>query len=126
MATPPFGPLTYLYVGSADVGRDIDYYRDVLGAEVVWDSEAFGTRVAAVRLAAGPLVLLAGHRPARSVIQIYQVPSLRTVSGTLRKRGWKPKGEAFGVPDGSCLLFEDPTGNELAILEVLRPDAMLH
>lgn len=124
-AKPPLGRLLYLYVGSSDVGRDVRYYEETLGAIVVWDSTAFGTRVAALKLGEGPLVLLAGHRAPRSVIQVYQVEKLRAAAGKLRKRGWKPKGDAFGVPDGPCLLFEDPTGNELAILEVARPDAML-
>lgn len=122
---PPLGRLLYLYVGSSDVAKDLGYYRDTLGAAVAWDSTAFGTRVAAVRVGEGPLLLLAGHRAPRSVIQVYQVPRLRGAAASLRKRGWKPKGDAFGVPDGPCFLFEDPTGNELAILEVSRPDAML-
>lgn len=121
----PLGRLVYLYMGSADVARDLAYYADVLEAPIAWDSTAFGTRVAAVRLGEGPLLLLAGHRPKGSVIQIYEVPKLRAAAAALRKRGWRPKGDAFGVPDGPCFLFEDPSGNELAILEISRRDAML-
>ena len=35
---PPFGDLVYLYVGTADFERDLAYYRDTLGAPVVWVS----------------------------------------------------------------------------------------
>ena len=31
---------------STDVARDLGYYEDVLGAEIVFAIEAFGTRVA--------------------------------------------------------------------------------
>src|SRR5713101_1043628 len=73
----PFGPLRYLYVGSKSAQKDLDYYTKVLGAEKVWDISSSGTRVAAVRLGKGPLVLLADHRPAGSCIMIFQVKSLR-------------------------------------------------
>jgi hypothetical protein len=54
---PPFGKLEYLYVGTVDFERDVAYYRDVLGAEVVWAFHAFGARVAALRVCAGPLLV---------------------------------------------------------------------
>ena len=63
---PPLGRLAYLYVGTAAFERDRAYYRDVLGAELVWAFHAFGARVAAFRVCQGPLVLLADHRPAPS------------------------------------------------------------
>ena len=46
----PFGRLRYLYMGTSDVQKDLDYYAEVLGAEKVWDISSFGTRVAALRL----------------------------------------------------------------------------
>lgn len=122
--SPPFCRLEYLYVGSADVGKDLRFYRDVLGAEVVWDHTASGTRVAAVRLGEGPLWLLAGHRRTPSAMPIWLVPDLAKAERTLKERGWKEAAEPVEVPDGPCLVFHDPSGNPLAILQSVRPHAL--
>jgi len=119
---PPFGTLRYLYIGTKNVERDLDYYTEVLGAEKVWDISSFGTRVAALRLGKGPLLLLADHRPAGSCILIFQVDDLKATSEKLRKKGWKPEGEKFEIPEGPCYRFNDPSGNLLALLQVVRPD----
>jgi hypothetical protein len=120
----PFGSLRYLYVGSSDVLRDVAYYRDVLGGELVWWFEDFGTQVAGMRIGEGPDVLLAGHRPAPSVLPIYQVERLKATVKDLKARGWNKKEGPFGIPDGDCYTYEDPSGNEWAFFEETRPDAM--
>ncbi len=33
----PFGRLRYLYMGTSDVQKDVDYYTKVLGAKKIWD-----------------------------------------------------------------------------------------
>ncbi|MCA1814444.1 MAG: VOC family protein [Halobacteriales archaeon] len=122
----PFGELRYLYVGTEDTKRDLAYYRDVLGAEVVFDLEAFGAKVAAVRLTPqGPLWLLADHREAGSVLPCFAVPDLDKTVKAFRKRGWKEKAGPIEIPDGPCILFEDPSGNELAVYGNVRPDVLL-
>ena len=78
----PFGKLRYLYVGSKNVEKDLEYYTRVLGAVKVWDISSMGTRVAAVQLGEGPLILLADHRPAGSCILIFQVDSIKTLLRT--------------------------------------------
>lgn len=119
------GRLEYIYVGSADVEKDLAYYRDVLGAEVVWDFSEFGTRVAGVRLLGErPMVLIAGHRHAPSVLPVFAVNDLDVAERELRARGWTPKGARFGIPDGDCYLFADPSGNEWAMYEDTRPRAL--
>ena len=123
---PPFGRLKYLYVGTADYAKDAAYYLDVLGAERVWEFHEFDAWVGAFRLGEGPLVLLADHRPPKTVIQIYVVERLEACAKTLRARGWKEKGERFEVPDGPCYLFADPTGNEYALLEPSRGEPLEH
>jgi predicted enzyme related to lactoylglutathione lyase len=124
-ATMPLGRLEYLYMGSADVAQDLAYYRDVMGAEVVWDVSEFGTRVAGVRLfAQGPMVLIAGHRRSPSLLPVFAVDDLDAVEKDLRKKGWAPEGGRFGIPDGDCYLFKDPTGNEMAIYEDSRPHVL--
>ena len=121
----PIGRLEYLYMGSKDVARDLAYYVDVLGAEVVWDFSDFGTRVAGLRLwEEGPMLLLAGHRHAPSLLPVFAVGSFARVEPELRRRGWRPDGGKFGIPDGDCYLFKDPSGNEMAIYEDSRPHAL--
>lgn len=122
----PFGPLHYLYVGSKDTAADVRYYVDKLGAELVWDYKEFGAHVAAVRLGAGPLFLLADHRPPASVIFIYDVEDLRATRRELEKRGWSAQGEPFEVPDGPVLTFKDPTGNEIGLLQPDRSGVLEH
>lgn len=116
--------LVYLYVGSADVGRDLGFYRDQLGGEVVWRSEGFGAEVAAVRLGDGPLVLLADHREAQSVLPIWAVSDLDDEVARLRATGWTGDARRVEVPEGPCVVLVDPSGNEVALIERVRPGVM--
>ena len=117
----PFGKLRFLYVGTADTGRDLKWYEEALGARKKWRFKEFGADVAAVEIGDGPLVLLADHRKAPSVMPIYEVKDLAATAKDLKKRGWKPKGAKFEIPNGPCYVFEDPSGNEYAIFEDVRP-----
>ena len=57
-----FEQLDYLYVPSRDVGADVGYFTDTLGARLVFAIDAMGTRVAMVELTDGPpQIVLAGH-----------------------------------------------------------------
>ena len=116
--------LVYLYVGSADVGRDLSFYVDRLGGEMVWRSEGFGAEVAAVRLGDGPLVLLADHREAPSVLPIWAVSDLDEEMTWLRAAGWTGDARRVEVPDGPCVVLVDPSGNEVALIERVRPGVM--
>jgi predicted enzyme related to lactoylglutathione lyase len=117
----PIGALRYLYLGTSNIQKDLDYYTNVLEAKKLWDLSSFGTRVAALRLGEGPFILLADHRPSPSCIMIYEVDDLKRASGELRKRGWESLGEQFEIPEGPCYRFNDPSGNPLAILQITRP-----
>jgi hypothetical protein len=116
--------LAYLYVGSADVEGDLAFYRDQLGAEVMWDRQAMGTHVAAVRLGEGPLVLLADHREAGTVLPIWTVDDLDAALAVLKERGWNGPITRVEVPDGPCLLLADPSGTEIGLLHQVRPNVM--
>ena len=116
--------LVYLYVGSSDVGLDLTFYRDRLGGELVWRSEGFGAEVAAVRLGEGPLVLLADHRHPPSTLPIWAVEDLDDELERLRASGWSERARLVEVPDGPCAVLVDPSGNELALLERVRPGVM--
>ncbi|MGH2678800.1 MAG: VOC family protein [Actinomycetota bacterium] len=118
------GRLVYLYVGSKDVPADVAFYRDQLGAEVVWQRQAMGTEVAAVRLGDGPLVLLADHRDPGSVLPLWSVDDLDATAAALRDSGWTGRATRVEVPDGPCLLLQDPSGNEIGLLHQVRPGVM--
>ncbi len=114
----------YLYMGSNDVGRDVEFYVDRLEGELVWRFESHGTEVAAVRLGSGPLMLLAGHRDAPSVLQIWEVDDLERSVGELREAGWEGPETRVEVPDGPCLILHDHSGNEIGLLERVRPGVL--
>ena len=113
---PPLGDLKYLYVGTSRFDDDLEYYRDVVGRR--------NPRVAALRVAAGPLLLIADHRPAPSCLPVFGVDDLDAAVTSLKARGWRPDSGPFGIPDGPCYLFSDRSGNQLAIFGNERPDAL--
>lgn len=117
----PFGTLAYLYLGTANFERDLAYYRDILGAELVWNRTGFGAHVVAFRLGAGPLLLLADHRPAPSCMPVYEVADLKETGRALKKKGWRADGPSFEIPNGPCLAFEDLSRNRYAFFENVRP-----
>jgi predicted enzyme related to lactoylglutathione lyase len=121
----PRGRLEYLYMGTADFARDLAWWRDVMRGEVAWNFEAFGARVAALRVwEKGPLLLVADHRPAPSLLPVFAVDDLEAAMADLQARGWRAEGDPFGIPDGPCVLFKDPSGNEFAMYGDERPHAL--
>ena len=120
----PLGELKYLYVGTSRFEEDLAYYSDVLGGEKVWQFEEFGAKVAAFRVAAGPLLLIADHRPAPSCLPVFAVRDLDATVSALEGRGWRPDRGPIEIPDGPCYLFRDRSGNELAVFGNVRPDAL--
>jgi hypothetical protein len=122
----PLGTLVYLYIGSSDVTADLAWYDEAMGGDLLWRFNAFGADVAAVRIGVGtgPLVLLADHRPVPSCLPIWSVRSLSASVEWLQATGWWETATAVGVPDGPCVVLRDPSGNELALLQQDRPDAM--
>src|SRR2546423_13852959 len=50
----PFEQLDFVYTPSADVAADMEQFVRALGASIAFAIEAFGARVALVRLAGGP------------------------------------------------------------------------
>lgn len=123
-ATAHILELAYLYVGSADTGRDVEFYREALGAELVWRFQAFEADVAAVRVGSGPLVLLADHRPPGTVLPLWSVDDLDATIADMKASGWDVDGPVVEVPDGPCLVVRDPSGVELGFLHRVRPGAM--
>jgi predicted enzyme related to lactoylglutathione lyase len=125
-ATPagPLGTLTYLYLGTGKFSEDLAFYRDTLGAPLVWHFNKFGAQVAAFRVAAGPLIILADHRPPGTCMPVFAVDDVDATAAQLKGRGWHPDAGPFEIPDGPCYTFTDRSGNAFALLGKARPGAL--
>jgi len=122
----PFESLDFLYMPSADVAADVEYFTKVVGGDLVFAIEAFGTRVAMVRLTPEPpRVLFAGHLEGERAILVYRVPNLDRAIEELEGRGWTP-GPRFGIPHGPGCALTTPGGHRLAMYELTRPGADEH
>jgi hypothetical protein len=119
----PFGPLDFLYMPSRDVAAELRHFVDELDAEAVFAIEAFGARVAMVRLSDGPpAVVLADHVDGERPILVYRVDDLDAAAKRLADRGCDP-GPELGMPYGPCYSFELAGGHRIAIYELTRPGA---
>lgn len=120
----PLGDLKYLYLGTAKFDEDVAFYGSVIGAETVWNFANFGARVAAFKVAKGPLLILADHRPSPSCLPVFAVDDLDATVAELKSRKWKPESGPIDIPDGPCYLFRDRSGNQLAVFGNVRPNML--
>ena len=105
---PPFDSLDFLYMPSRDVAADLAFYRDDLGAEVVFAIEAFAARVAQVRLSQDePRLLLADHLEGEAAVLVYRVADLDAALAELERRGLTIDAR-FGIPHGPCAAVHTP------------------
>ena len=116
--------LRFLYVGSDDTATDLSSWLAAPGARLRWRFHAFDADVAAVDLGHPPLVLVADHRPAGTVLPIYAVDDLDGSVDALRAAGWTLLADHAGTPEGPTSVLRSPTGAEIALLRVDRPDAL--
>jgi hypothetical protein len=122
----PFEELDFLYMPSSDVAADLAFYRDVLGGEIVFAIEAFGTRVAQVRVSdGGPRLLVAGHMQGEAPVLVHRVGDLDAAIAELEARGLEVE-QRFGFPHGPAASMRSPGGQRLAIYELTRPGADEH
>jgi hypothetical protein len=122
----PFAQLDFLYCPSEDVAAEASYFTDVLGGELVFAIESGGTRVAALRLTAGPpLLLLADHVEGDRPILVYRVEDLAASLAELQARGWQPAGP-FEIPHGPCCSFRTAGGHRVALYQLTRPEVAAH
>jgi hypothetical protein len=118
-----FGPLDFVYTPSRDVAAELRHFVEELEAEAVFAIEAFGARVAMVRLCdQPPAVVLADHLEGDRPILVYRVDNLDEAAKRLADRGCDP-GPELGMPYGPCYSFELPGGHRIAIYELTRPGA---
>jgi catechol 2,3-dioxygenase-like lactoylglutathione lyase family enzyme len=120
-----FDSLDFLYMPSSDPAAELEWFETVLGAEVVFAIEAFGTRVAMLQPAAGPAVLLAGHLEGERPVLVFRVESLDAAAAELEAAGATVSAE-FGIPHGPVREIEAPGGHRLAVYELTRPGAAEH
>jgi hypothetical protein len=108
---------------SRDVAAEAEHLVQVLGGRLVFAIEAFGARVAMVRLGDdSPDLLLADHLTGERPILVYRVADLDGAIESLEARGWEPEPR-FGIPHGPCCSFRAAGGHRLAIYELTRPEA---
>src|SRR4051794_22655036 len=114
--------LDVLYVPSRDVAADVAFYRDTLGARVVFAIEAMGTRVAEVAPAReGPRVILAEHLAGDAPILLHRVSDLNQTLAELAARGLRVDARVE-LPLGPCAPFRSPGGQRLGLYQLTRPE----
>ncbi len=121
----PLGKLVYLYIGSNDIKADLAWYDEALGGDLVWRFEAFGADVAAVRVGSegSPLVVLADHRRCRAAAHLGGALVGGDERMAARDRMARQR-DARRRPRRAMSRAARPSGNEIALLQQDRPDAM--
>jgi hypothetical protein len=77
---------------------------------VVFAIEAFGTRIAQMRLSErSPRLLLADHLEGQAPVLVYRVGDLDSMLAELERRGLEPEGQ-FGIPHGPCAAVRSLVG----------------
>ena len=115
--------LDFLYMPSEDPAAELEWFGSLPGADVVFAIEAYGTRVAMVRLTPEPpALLLAGHLEGERPVLVYRVESLDEAARAMEESG-KDVGPEFGIPHGPVREVHGPGGHRLAMYELTRPEA---
>lgn len=115
--------LRYLYVGTPDTEAALSSWLRLPGARLRWRFRRFGADVAAVDLGSPPVVLLADHRPAGSVLPIFAVADLDVARAGL-DGGWVVAVGPMGTPEGPTCVVRNGDGGAIALLQLDRPDAL--
>jgi len=121
---PPntFESLDFIYMPAPDFEAAERFYTATLSGRLRWRIRDGGVTVAAVQLsAAGPAVLLASHLAPKATILIYRVAALTRARQHLLDAGWTDLDEPFEIPQGPCVVFRDPAGQQIAMYERTRP-----
>src|SRR5947209_5345634 len=102
--------LRYLYVGSSDIDADLPTWLELPGARLRWRFRRFGADVAAVDLGSPPVVLVADHRPAGSVLPIFAVADLGAAVSALAD-AWTVEVAPMGTPEGPACVVGNAGGS---------------
>lgn len=118
-----FESLDFVYLPSRDVARELEHFSAGMGGEVVFAIEAFGTRVAMVRLSESPPpILLAGHLEGEAPVLVYRVADLDDAVAELAGRGIRVAAR-FGIPHGPGAELEVKGPQRVALYQLTRPEA---
>jgi hypothetical protein len=124
--TPPFEQLDFIYTTSTDVARDMRFFTDVLGGELLFTVEGMGARAALVKLTEDPPhVLLTDHLEGVAPILVYRVTDLEASLAQMQDHGWERR-ETFEIPHGPCCSFNGPGGHRVALYQLTRADVAAH
>jgi hypothetical protein len=119
-----FEQLDFVYLPSRDAAADVEHYVGALGAELVFAIEAFGTRVAMVRLSPDPpALLLAEHLEGDQPVLVHRVADLDRAVAELQDRGVEV-AITFGIPPGPGVELVTPGPQRLALYQRTRPDSL--
>jgi hypothetical protein len=118
-----FDQLDFVYLPSRDVAADVRHFTERLGARLVFAIEAFGTRVAMIRLSQDPpALLLAGHLEGDRPVLVHRVNDLEQAIAELEARGAEV-AVRFEIPHGPGAEIVCPGPQRLALYQVTRPGA---
>ena len=118
-----FERLDFVYLPSRDVAGDLRHF-ERLGGERIFAIEAFGTRVAMVRLDPHPPpLLLAGHLEGEQPVLVYRVADLERTIADLRVRGVEAAAR-FEIPYGPGAELANPGPQRVALYQLTRPQAV--
>ncbi|MEO6857864.1 MAG: hypothetical protein ABI323_04665 [Solirubrobacteraceae bacterium] len=118
-----FDRLDFVYLPSRDVAGDMFHFTRRLGAEPVFAIEAFGTRVAMLRLDPDPpALLLAGHLEGDQPVLVYRVADLEQAIAELEEREVKA-AMRFEIPHGPGAELTNPGPQRIALYQLTRPAA---
>jgi hypothetical protein len=113
--------LDFIYLPSRDVAAEMKVFTDGLGGELVFAIEAFGTRVAMVRLSpTPPALLLAGHLAGDRPVLVHRVADLDRTVAELDDRGVAVAAR-FEIPHGPVAELTLPGPQRVALYQLTRP-----
>lgn len=119
-----FESLDFIYLPSRDVGAELERFVAGFGAKAEFAIEAFGTRVAMLRLAGGsPSLLLAEHLAGDQPVLVFRVEDLEQSVKELAGLGVGISAR-FGIPHGPGAELVTPGPQRIALYELTRPEAV--
>jgi len=115
--------LDFVYLPSRDVAADVAHFTGGLGAELVFAIERFDTRVAMLRTADGPALLLAEHLHSDQPVLVHRVADLREAIAAFEARGVGVVAR-FEIPPGEAAELAMPGPQRVAVYELSRPERL--